>query len=257
VTGMAEFLVFTLAGPFASFGEVAGNERRGSRDRPGHSMLTGLLAAAVGIRRDEADRLHALSEACRFSVRTDRSGTLLVDYHTVQSAKRRRNFSPATRKEMLETGDRTTIITRREYLQDVRFTVATAIVDGGPHRLEDLRAAIERPHFALYIGRRSCPPSLPLMPTVVAADEPNDAFSAYDALHGANVDRFWPAGHRRRQPHDTTSIAVDARLLTDRQPDGRIERRRTRPVDRGTWRFDTLDELVLAPRPTGTDGEPE
>lgn len=251
---MGEFLVFTLAGPFASFGEVAGNERRSTRGRPGHSMLVGLIAAALGIKREETERLQQLSNSCRFAVRTDRSGGFLVDYHTIQSAKRRRNFAPATRKQMLEEGDQTTIITRREYLMDVHFTVALSLADEAGS-LADICGSLITPKFSLYLGRRACPPSLPLMPVVIGADKPQAAFALYDAVSATAVKSLWPApAARNRVGAETSQIAVDNRLLVPGQARaqpaaGRLERRRTLPVDRNTWRFDTLDELVLTPDP--------
>lgn len=251
---MGEFLVFTLAGPFASFGEVAGNERRSTRGRPGHSMLVGLIAAALGIKREETERLQQLSNSCRFAVRTDRSGGLLVDYHTVQSAKRRRNFAPATRKQMLEEGDRTTIITRREYLMDVHFTVALALTDEAIH-LADIASSLIRPKFSLYLGRRACPLSLPVMPQVLESESAEAALIEYDAACAHIIKPHWPAQAGRRGMRDRiTPIAIDNRMLAPGQARsqpaaGRLERRRTLPVDRITWRFDTLDELVLTPEP--------
>ncbi|MCB1521790.1 MAG: type I-E CRISPR-associated protein Cas5/CasD [Hyphomicrobiaceae bacterium] len=256
MTAMSEFLVFTLAGPFASFGEVAGNERRGTRDRPGHSMLVGLIAAAMGIRRDDAGRLEELSRGCRFAVRTDRAGGLLVDYHTVQSAKRRRNFAPATRKQLLEEGDRSTIITRREYMVDVKYTVALSLNDS-PAGLSGISAALLRPVFSLYLGRRACPPSLPLMALRIEASSPEAAFADYDTAMAVTINDLWRQVDRRTRGQ----IAVDSRLARpddDRpalRPSGRLERRRTLPVDRNTWRFDTLDELVLAPVPANRTRE--
>ena len=52
---MTDFLIFQLQGPMAAWGEVAVGEDRGSRDDPGVSALSGLLAAALGVdRADEA-----------------------------------------------------------------------------------------------------------------------------------------------------------------------------------------------------------
>ena len=246
---MSDFVVFTLAGPMASFGTVAGNERRGTESRPGHSMLVGLLAAALGIRRTEALRLAALSDACQFAVRVDRPGVLMTDYHTVQSAKRNKKIDGvATRREMLIEGDRTTIVTRREYLMDVQFTVAVAFthVTIAPAALVE---ALRRPGFVFYIGRKSCPPSLPLNPRLIPeASRIEDAFEGYDLLTVGHAACFWGHGARtRREPNRSAGpeIAIDARLGTA-APTHRRERRRVRPVDRGTWRFDPLDELVVS-----------
>ncbi len=246
---MPDFVVFTLAGPMASFGTVAGNERRGTESRPGHSMLVGLLAAALGIRRTEALALAGLSDACRFAVRVDRPGMLMTDYHTVQSAKRNKKIAGvATRREMLIEGDRTTIVTRREYLMDVHFTVAVAFAHASiaPAVLVE---ALRRPGFALYLGRKSCPPALPLNPIlIVGAGGGEDAFDRYDDATQRRADCFWGSRSRRARERTRSTgseIALDARLGTAAAAHRR-ERRRVRPVDRGTWRFDPLDELVLA-----------
>ena len=249
---MPEFVIFTLAGPMASFGTVAGNERRGTESRPGHSILVGLLAAALGMRRTEAAPLAALSDACQFAVRLDRPGVLMTDYHTVQSARRNKKIDAvATRREMLLEGDRTTILTRREYLMDVQFTVAVAFTHATitPATLVE---ALRRPGFALYLGRKSCPPSLPLNPILIAdAQAGEDAFERYDLVTLGRAGCLWGSCSRsgRERPRSTgPEIALDVRLGTSASSHRR-ERRRVRPVDRGTWRFDPLDELVVsAPR---------
>jgi CRISPR system Cascade subunit CasD len=247
---MGRFTVFTLAGPFASFGEVAGNERRGSADRPGHAMLAGLVAAALGIRRHEEETLARLSEACRFAVRADAPGLPLLDYHTVQTAKGRR-FDASTRRTALLSGKAlralNTTITQREYRTDVRFTVALALADEALEH-ETIAEALVRPHFPLYLGRKACPPALPLQPRTLEAESPAEAFRAYDLLTDGCASRFWPG---RDPAAPAPALAADRRLFSEALPSGRIERRRTRPLARRSWRYALLDELVLAGEPPG------
>jgi CRISPR system Cascade subunit CasD len=50
---MMEYLLFRLYGPLASWGEIAVGESRHTATYPGKSALLGLLAAALGIRRDD------------------------------------------------------------------------------------------------------------------------------------------------------------------------------------------------------------
>lgn len=57
---MSQYLVFQLHGPMASWGVDAPGEVRHSHELPSRSALLGLLAAALGIRRDEEERLSAL-----------------------------------------------------------------------------------------------------------------------------------------------------------------------------------------------------
>ena len=54
---MKEYLVFQLYAPLASWGEEASGEIRHSATVPTRSALLGLLAAALGIRRDEEERV--------------------------------------------------------------------------------------------------------------------------------------------------------------------------------------------------------
>ncbi|WP_295540003.1 CRISPR-associated protein Cas5, partial [Thiolapillus sp.] len=50
---MDDYLVFQLYAPLASWGGQAVGQERPSDDHPGRSALLGLLAAALGIRREE------------------------------------------------------------------------------------------------------------------------------------------------------------------------------------------------------------
>jgi CRISPR system Cascade subunit CasD len=57
---MSQYLVFQLHGPMASWGVDAPGEVRHSHELPSRSALLGLLAAALGIRREEEQRLKRL-----------------------------------------------------------------------------------------------------------------------------------------------------------------------------------------------------
>ncbi|HMR71125.1 MAG TPA: type I-E CRISPR-associated protein Cas5/CasD, partial [Rubrivivax sp.] len=83
-----QFLVFQLVAPMAAWGDVAVGQYRGSRDAPGESALLGLLAAALGIRRDDEAAHAALRDGYAFAVGTVDPGSLLRDYHTAQVPSR-------------------------------------------------------------------------------------------------------------------------------------------------------------------------
>ena len=67
---MRDFLLFTYYAPIAAFGQVAVGEVRGSWERPGKSAILGLLAAGLGLARDDAEGQAALAEAYGYAVRT-------------------------------------------------------------------------------------------------------------------------------------------------------------------------------------------
>ena len=87
----------------------------------------------------------------RFGVRVDQEGSLLVDYHIARRVK------PSARAS---DDKETSYCTWRHYLADAVFLVG--LESGDAAFLERLAAAVQAPAFPLFLGRRSCPPTLPL-----------------------------------------------------------------------------------------------
>ena len=162
------YLLFTLYAPMASFGEIAVGERRMSWPRPGRSAILGLVAAALGFERDGEERHHGLEVALHYGVRSDAPGRPLVDYHTAQTPQARKGQSFATRREEL-SGELNTVLSTREWRVDSYFTVVLWARDGETIDLYDVARALERPHFTLYVGRKSAPLGLPLNPIIIDA----------------------------------------------------------------------------------------
>jgi CRISPR system Cascade subunit CasD len=126
-------LLIRLAGPMQSWGMDAKFDRRDTQRAPTKSGVIGLVASALGRRRNESlDDLNAL----RFGVRTDREGTLLRDYHTAKSEK-------------------SAYVTTRYYLCDAVFLAG---LEGAEALLHTIATALRAPAFPLFLGRRSCPP---------------------------------------------------------------------------------------------------
>ena len=186
---MPRFLVFRLYGPLASWGEVAIGELRSSAVHPTRSALLGLLAAARGLRRDAEAEQAELARTLRFAVRVESAGVPLSDYHTAQVMAPRRGQVYPTRKSQLRGAggsrggrdDLETILSRRDYRCDALYTIAAWHEGDDPvNDLDRLAAALRRPVFPLYLGRKSCPPGLPLCPRVLAAPSAAAAFETAD-----------------------------------------------------------------------------
>jgi CRISPR system Cascade subunit CasD len=207
---MRSFLLFRLYGPQASWGEIAVGEVRPTALQPTRSALLGLLGAALGLRRGDDASLSALGATLRFAVLVERAGVPARDYHTIQVAAPRRGRTPLTRADQLRERrhDLGTILSYRDYRCDALYDVA-AWHEGGPPAfpLERLAAALDRPVFTLYLGRKSCPLALPLGARVVEADNalaaleshpaptlkiPGDRHRAFPAqLPGSPLGLFW------------------------------------------------------------------
>lgn len=126
-------LLLRLAAPLQSWGVDAKFDRRGTQYIPTKSGVIGIIAAALGRRRNEKiDDLQALY----FGVRIDQAGALLRDYHTAKSIK-------------------SAYVTHRYYLSDAVFLAG---LEGAENLLKEIDTALRSPAFPLFLGRRSCPP---------------------------------------------------------------------------------------------------
>jgi len=132
-------LLLRLAAPLQAWGTDSKFEVRRTNREPSKSGVIGLLAAALGLRRDaDLSKLSAL----RFGVRVDRNGEVIKDFHMAKAEK-------------------TSYLTYRYYLSDAIFLVGLESEDRS--FLEQIERALRNPCFPLFLGRRSCPPTLPLV----------------------------------------------------------------------------------------------
>ncbi len=173
---MQDYLIFTLYGPLAAWGDIAVGEYRPSFTHPSKSAIVGLLAAALGIRRDEEKRQQTLASAFTFAVRVDSMGVLLRDYHTTQVPPDRKGLVYYTRRGELASGSLNTILSSRDYRCDAVYTVAITVAEDSPFSIQQLADKLRNPVFTLYLGRKSCPLAIPLHPQIVAAATLREAF---------------------------------------------------------------------------------
>lgn len=200
---MMDYLVFQLYGPLASWGAAAVGEARPTADHPGRSALIGLIAAALGIRRDDAAGQQSLGRSLQFGVKQMTPGTLVRDFHTIQVPKRNRKMQYMTRKEELAfPGNRlNTIISRREYRCDGLWYVAVTLTPQSDRTLSELADALRCPVYTPYLGRKACPLAAPLAPRIVKAAGLSEALlSGFSPVHDEQtrwlglsdtVDYFW------------------------------------------------------------------
>lgn len=149
-------LLLRLAAPLQAWGIDSKFETRQCGREPSKSGVIGLIAAALGIRRNDDEQLKKLS-GLRFGVRVEQEGKLVRDLHTAKSEK-------------------ASYLTTRYYLADAVFLVGLESQDEA--YLNEIADALECPAFPLFLGRRSCPPTLPLLLGIVQQDI-NDALFTY------------------------------------------------------------------------------
>ena len=169
VEGKTNLIVLRLEGVMQSWGEDSKWNHRGSSQMPTKSGIVGLLACAMGLGRDDHDIVE-LGKAITLAIRADRPGMIMTDFQTVTG-------SPLMTAEGKPRGGGNTFISRRDYLQDASFTVFLEAREGWEERIVN---ALSNPVWPVYLGRKSCVPSRPvLMETTLEYSSLQDAVKRY------------------------------------------------------------------------------
>jgi CRISPR system Cascade subunit CasD len=138
-------LLLRLVGPMQSWGTTSRFDHRDTGKEPSKSGVLGLLAAALGIPRDNWSDLEPLTYLS-MGVRHDRPGVPKTDYQTAQNI-------------ILADGSNkhNTAVTTRDYLADASFLVGLEGNNRG--LLERAYSALRDPMWPLALGRKSYVPS--------------------------------------------------------------------------------------------------
>lgn len=219
-------LLLRLVGPMQSWGTTSRFDERDTGKEPTKSGVLGLVAAALGIDRENWTDLKPLCPL-RMGVRHDRPGVPKRDYQTAQQV-------------IAADGSKIhpTAVTTRHYLADAAFLVGLSGEDRA--LLERIHTAFADPVWPLALGRKSYVPSEPIW------------------MHGAVVNTDlrealtqWPsiATVRPRQPGTPRILSLESAdysgLMKMDQPLSSFAERRFGP------RF-VVSEVLDVPVQTGT-----
>ncbi len=153
-------LALRLEGPLQSWGYDSQYNRRNTGLMPTKSAIAGMCCAALGLPRGsgvEREFLASFAALRMIAIAIPRNRAekdlpvrRLQDYHTVQNT--RRAASGALNTDC--------VLTRRQYLADAAFGV---ILEGNSSLLEKIAAAFVDPRWGLWLGRKACIPSAPVL----------------------------------------------------------------------------------------------
>lgn len=146
-------LLIRLAGPMQSWGTISRFDQRDTGKEPSKSGVIGLLAAALGIDRENWVDVEPLAHLS-MGVRHDRPGVLKCDYQTAGCAAKKDIIR--ANGQLSDDGS----ISHRFYLADAVFLVG---LEGADRTLlERIHAALLNPKWPLALGRKSYLPSEPI-----------------------------------------------------------------------------------------------
>lgn len=178
----APTLALLLDSPLQSWGGSSRFQRRGAGSHPTKSGIVAILACARGIDKNAPDEERQLAPLAAFLLTTARlpriqrdwknqprlakdggilihSTTRMTDYHTIGGGyDEKREKLNIPRKA--SGGTFGTVQTWRDYLQDTRFAV---FLQGDPVELESCIQELANPKWGLWLGRKCCPPSVPII----------------------------------------------------------------------------------------------
>lgn len=158
------WLIAVLESPLMGFGDISIDQMGPTRNFPASSMLTGLMANALGWTWDSQEALQQLQDRLVFGsiIEQDTFGQeVLTDSQNVHLRKNDRGWTtwgiPARRDGATYDSPHRRF---RDYLADTTvWTVIRLTESKVSPTIEEIASALDRPSRPLYIGRKSCIPS--------------------------------------------------------------------------------------------------
>ena len=193
------WLVLRLDAPLVSFGGVAIDQVGPVRDFPAASMLTGLIGNAFGWHWSDSAAHQSIQDRLIFAVRREREGVLLTDTQNAQITKADKGW---TTYGVPEGRGGASYDAPHRRLRDSQADMSVTVVLRFERAavcptLNALAEALDRPARPLFLGRKPCLPSRPLLAKEPARWVTGD--TAYESLcrvpgEGRELRGSWSVG---------------------------------------------------------------
>lgn len=209
---MVRHLLIRLQAPLIAFGGETIDNFGVIRDFPALSMVTGLMANALGWDRGD-DTLHNhLQERMVMGARLDADGERLVDFQTAQLQANDKGWTTRGVAEERAGGAGTYAgphLRYRRYHADMNVLVALRLqpAEESP-TLDELAAALDKPARPLFVGRKNCLPTGRLMAGWVEADNILCALQLAQPALSHDARAQWPDGEGRLPAQQDRTLDV-------------------------------------------------
>jgi CRISPR system Cascade subunit CasD len=211
-------LILRLASPLIAFGGESIDNYGVIREFPALSMVTGLLANALGWDRGDDTAHNMLQQRLRMATALEDGGRQLRDYQTAELFESDAGWTTFGKPEGREKspsytpnalGRKSLTLQRyRDYYADLTAWVVLRLdpVDESP-TLDTVAAALDKPARPLFIGRKPCVPTSRLVAGWLEADS---LLGALQIL--AQQNRSAQSGLRAQWPEGEGELPQDRRL---------------------------------------------
>lgn len=153
-------LALRLRGPLQSWGFESRYNHRTTALMPTKSALVGMCCAAMGIPRGSSDEVIILAEFQRTRLLTVATRSMSGRGTQRRTVRRIQDYHTVADTMTAEGKIKTTQLTYRQYLCDAEFV---AIFEGESEFLTRVASALENPVWGLWLGRKACIPSAPVL----------------------------------------------------------------------------------------------
>ncbi len=195
---MTRHLLLRLRAPIIAFGGETIDNLGVTRRFPALSMVTGLLANALGWDRAEDAAHNRLQARLLIGTRLESEGCAITDFQTAQLNSKDVGWTTWGVPEG-RAGGATTYesphLRYRDFYADLNALVALRLEPANEFpTLENISSALDRPARPLFIGRKPCVPSTRLFAGWCEADNILSALSAQPMADGQALPVQWPRG---------------------------------------------------------------
>lgn len=196
------YLVMHFEAPLMSFGAPAVGEIRPTEIWPSLSMVTGIVANALGYQAYERERLQHLQNIICFGTRIESLGYTLIDFQTAQLSKKEDLLwrSDGTGPDERAGGDFTYSAPTLRYKHYLNGFIISLVLSLSPEEngltINNVAKALYYPERPLFIGRACCIPSGPLFRGEwIEAETIPDALASLKTNGGVGNEKLnaeWP-----------------------------------------------------------------
>jgi len=185
-----------LDAPMQSWGYQSRFDRRTSFSFPTKSGIIGMICAAMGVDRSNPDILQELS-ILKMTMLMFQNNGRLTDFHTVGGGwDKKSDAGHIVNTAQGRVGS--TVITRREYLQQSKYGV---LIMGEPLFLKKIADALYDPKWGIWLGRKSCIPATPVCQGIFFDDQA--AINHLENIAGNPVQRTMEEAYSFEEGSDT------------------------------------------------------
>ena len=213
-----EGLIFRFDAPLMSFGGVKVDQHNVTDRFPGLSLISGLIANALGWVHADGDKIQRLQDRILLASRWDIEPVIIVDYQTVNLGQKKMRAAGWTTRGTPEhraggpAAKFGTHLRYRHYLSNGVLTSAIALRNDESPDICIIEKAMVKPARPLFIGRKACLPASRIFMGRISDENVFTMLKKVPRVNrktGAGTNAMlarWPVGLKSEKPEQVRQV---------------------------------------------------